>query len=245
MAYTRKMFIEKIAPYAVEDMKKTGILASLTIAQACLESANGNSTLTVECNNLFGIKGTYKGNSGTYKTAEYKSNGEKYYIDAAFRKYPSWKESIADHSDLFLRLDRYKNLRGETDIRKACKNVREDGYATDPKYAELLLSIVDTFDLTKYDDVKKNTVDKELFNAVSTIIKSGVQLEFNMWKRMDLMELGNVPTLLQRLGGLDKLIKDKVITEEEKWRNGTYKEKDVRALLIKFAARIEKKKQVK
>lgn len=244
MAYTRAQFIEKIAPMAKKDMEQTGILASLTIAQACLESANGNSSLTVECNNLFGIKGTYNGASGTYRTAEYKQDGSKYYIDAAFRKYPSWKESIADHSSLFNRLDRYKNLRGEIDIRKACYNVQSDGYATDPKYPELLLSIVNTFNLTKYDK-KVASEDGELSSAVSKVIKMGKKkIDFNSWKRIDLMELKNVPGLIDKLGGLyeiNKLITSKGMTFDLKgWetalKQNKFKLQSVRSLLIKYAS---------
>ena len=236
MAYTRAQFITKIAPMAQEDMEKTGILASLTIAQACLESANGNSGLTVRSNNLFGIKGSYNGQSDVCRTAEYKPNGEKYYIDAAFRKYPSWAESIADHSDLFNRLSRYANLRGETDIKKACYNVRADGYATDPKYPDLLMSIVNTFNLTQYDK-KPVSEDKQLADAVSKIIKSGVTLDFNSWKRMDLIQLSNVPALIDKLGGISYLKQKEVISNIDIWATKKYNANHVRSLLIKFAAK--------
>lgn len=236
MAYTRAQFITKIAPMAQEDMEKTGILASLTIAQACLESANGNSSLTVECNNLFGIKGEYHGASRIYRTAEYNGDGTRYYIDAAFRKYPSWAESIADHSALFNRLSRYANLRSETDIKKACYNVRADGYATDPKYPDLLMSIVNTFNLTQYDK-KPTSEDKQLADAVSKIIKSGVTLDFNSWKRMDLIQLSNVPALIDKLGGISYLKQKEVISNIDIWATKKYNANHVRSLLIKFAAK--------
>ena len=237
MAYTRAQFIEKIAPMAKKDMEQTGILASLTIAQACLESANGNSGLTIECNNLFGIKGEYHGASRIYRTAEYNGDGTRYYIDAAFRKYPSWAESIADHSALFNRLSRYANLRGETDIKKACYNVRADGYATDPKYPDLLMSIVNTFNLTQYDK-KPASEDKQLADAVSKIIKSGVTLDFNSWKRMDLIELKNVPALISRLDGVSKLKEMGILNNIDLWINKKYSTNHVRSLLIKYASKI-------
>ena len=151
MAYTRESFIKAIAPVAQRDMEKTGILASLTIAQACLESANGNSGLTNKANNLFGIKGAYQGASVTMPTVEY-YNGVKQTINAAFRKYPSWKESLEDHSSLFNRLDRYKSVRGEKDYKRACKNVQQAGYATDPQYSQKLISIIEANGLQKYDE---------------------------------------------------------------------------------------------
>ena len=111
---TDKEFFERIKNDVIMDMKQSGILASLTAAQAFIESNRGNSGLTVKANNLFGMKGTYQGQSVTMKTKEF-SGGKYIVVDAAFRKYPSWEASIADHSSLFNRLDRYKNLRGLKD----------------------------------------------------------------------------------------------------------------------------------
>ena len=135
---------------ASADMKSSGILASLTIAQAILESGWGKSGLTMAANNLFGIKGTYNGEGYTCKTQEW--DGSKYItVDATFRKYPSWAESVADHSALFNRLDRYKNLRGLTDYKLACQYVREDGYATDPEYTNKLINLIEKYNLTAWD----------------------------------------------------------------------------------------------
>lgn len=234
MSYTRQEFIKKVAPLAQEDMRKTGILASLTIAQACLESANGNSGLTLKANNLFGIKGTYRGNKEVMPTTEY-YNGKKCMVNAAFRKYSSWEESITDHSGLFLRYDRYKNLRGLKDYKLACQYVRQDGYATDPHYTVLLLKIIEDNKLYQYDKEEPEE-DKELAGAVQKIILSGVKINFNAWKRIDLINLKNVPSLLDKLGGLDKLVTNKVIANHYIWRTGSYSAKDVRSLLIKYAA---------
>lgn len=150
MAYTDVTFFATIKPYVIEDMRKSGILASLTAAQAFIESNKGNSGLTVECNNLFGIKGEYNGQFGEYMTTEY-YNGQKVRVKAKFRKYPSWLESIADHSAMFNRMDRYKNLRGETDYVKACTNVKKDGYATAPDYTENLIDKINRFKLYEWD----------------------------------------------------------------------------------------------
>lgn len=150
MSYTANTFLATLKPYAMKDMDQTTILASLTAAQGFIESNKGNSKLTQECNNLFGIKGSYKGQSGTYWTTEY-YNGVKTRVQAAFRKYPSWQESIADHSSLFNRLNRYKNLRGETDYVKACNNVQLDGYATSPTYATTLIETINKYKLYEWD----------------------------------------------------------------------------------------------
>lgn len=150
MSYTDKSFLNKLKPYVIKDMETTGILASLTAAQAFIESNKGNSGLTQKCNNLFGIKGLYNGQGEEFWTTEY-YNGIKTRIKAYFRKYPSWQESIADHSSLFNRLSRYANLRGETDYVKACTNVRLDGYATSPTYTSTLINTIQKYHLDEWD----------------------------------------------------------------------------------------------
>ena len=150
MGYTDKSFLNKLKPMVIKDMKDSGILASLTAAQAFIESSKGNSGLTRECNNLFGIKGQYNGQSGTYWTTEY-YNGVKTRVRASFRKYPSWQESIADHSGMFNRMARYKNLRGLTDFQKACIYVHQDGYATSPTYTNTLFTTIMNYQLYAWD----------------------------------------------------------------------------------------------
>ena len=151
MAYTANSFLAAIKPYVIEDMKKSGILASLTASQALLESNKGNSGLAVKGNNLFGIKGSYNGQSVKMETTEY-YGGKPFKVMADFRKYPSWAESSEDNSALFNRLDRYKNLRGEHDWKKATKYVKEDGYATAPDYTSTLQSVIQRYRLMEWDD---------------------------------------------------------------------------------------------
>lgn len=150
MSYTDQSFLAKLKPYVLEDMRSSGILASLTASQAFIESSKGNSGLTQKANNLFGIKGSYNGHSITMKTTEY-YNGVAVKVDAAFRKYPSWLESIADHSDMFNRMKRYKNLRNCTDYRQACINVKNDGYATSPTYTQTLIACIEKYRLYEWD----------------------------------------------------------------------------------------------
>lgn len=150
MAYTDTSFLAKFKPLAIKDMRETGIIASLTGAQAFIESSKGNSGLTTKANNLFGIKGFFNGQSVRMWTTEY-YNGVKTRVLADFRKYPSWQESINDHSGLFNRLARYKNLRGETDYVKACNNVHADGYATSPTYATTLLTTINKYKMYEWD----------------------------------------------------------------------------------------------
>jgi hypothetical protein len=150
MAYTDTSFLAVLKPYVLQDMKNTGILASLTAAQAFIESNKGNSGLTQKANNLFGIKGTYQGQYVLMPTTEY-YNGVKTKVNAKFRKYPNWLESIADHSRLFNTNKRYANLRGCTDYKQACINVQADGYATSPTYANTLIKTIEKHKLYEWD----------------------------------------------------------------------------------------------
>lgn len=150
MSYTAETFLNKIKPMVINDMKMSGILASLTAAQAFIESNKGNSGLTVSANNLFGIKGKYNGQSVKMLTTEY-YNGVAQKVYADFRKYPSWAESIADHSAMFNRLSRYANLRGLRDYKLACKYVKDDGYATSPTYTQTLIKTIETYKLYEWD----------------------------------------------------------------------------------------------
>lgn len=94
-------FIKQIAADAQRVYKNHQILASLIIAQGCLESAWGTSELATKAHNLFGMKGEYKGQYVTMMTWEV-INGENVQVPAKFRKYPSWKESIDDLANLYL-----------------------------------------------------------------------------------------------------------------------------------------------
>lgn len=78
--------------------------------------------------------------------------------------------------------------------------------------------------------------DKELFEAVRKIILSGVNININSWKRMDLIKLNNVSSLLDKLGGLDSLVAKGVITQKQMWLTSQYNVNHVRSLIIKYAA---------
>lgn len=153
MSYTAETFFAKIHDDIIRDSLETSVPASLTAAQAFIESNKGNSGLTTKANNLFGMKWT----SGcgfeyvTMKTTEY-VDGVAVRVDAKFRKYTSWFESIKDHSGLFLRLKRYQNLIGCYDWQTAAENVAADGYATAPDYADTLKNCMRKYELWKWDE---------------------------------------------------------------------------------------------
>ncbi|WP_144472929.1 phage tail spike protein [Bacillus pumilus] len=144
-------FIKKLAPGAQKVYKKYNVLASLVIAQGCLESGFGSSGLSKQANNLFGIKGTYNGKYVLMWTSEQDKKGNVTRIQAKFRKYPSYAESLADLGSLYTRLSRYKAVVGEKDYKKATAAVSKAGYATDIHYPSKLNSIIEKYNLTKYD----------------------------------------------------------------------------------------------
>lgn len=80
--------------------------------------------------------------------------------------------------------------------------------------------------------------DIELSKAASKIILSGININFNQWKRTDLIKLNNVPSLLNKLGGLDKLVADKVISDKQLWLTKQYNASHIRSLLIKYASKL-------
>ncbi|WP_434785671.1 glucosaminidase domain-containing protein [Bacillus velezensis] len=143
-------FIESIAKDAQRAGKEGSILPSVIIAQAILESNWGRSGLTDKAKNLFGIKGIGSNGSVSMKTGEH-FNGKDVVITDAFRAYKSFYDSIKDLVSLYNRLDRYKAVRGEKDYKKACRAIKAGGYATDPKYADKLISVIESNNLTKYD----------------------------------------------------------------------------------------------
>lgn len=145
---TKQAFIVEIAPAAVEDMIQTGVLASITIAQAVLESAWGASA---PGNNLFGIKG-----SGTTQATQEFINGKWITIEAGFRSYQNWLGSISDHSKFLLENPRYRiagflDRCAAGDYGGAARALQKAGYATDPKYAEKLINIIESNDLHRFD----------------------------------------------------------------------------------------------
>lgn len=157
--------IERVGPLFTADQEKTGVLASVSIAQFILESGYGQSTLAIEANNCFGMKGSPSDNGSQYwdgvslyeiETEEQTSNGTVYIVTAYFRKYSSLENSIGDHSQYLItsmngsRL-RYEGLQGCTDYRQAAQIIKDGGYATAVDYVDAICSIIERWDLTKYD----------------------------------------------------------------------------------------------
>lgn len=159
MTTEQKNFIKKVGALASADMKKSGVLASLTVAQAILESAWGASELATGGNALFGIKATksWKGKVYCKDTKEcYDGVNLVDVKNEAFRAYDSWEESVENHSAFLKANKRYKEVIGETDYKKACETIKAAGYATDPDYVSKLVKLIEDYELTEFDGVAVN-----------------------------------------------------------------------------------------
>ena len=156
MTGEQKKFIDRVGEAAIVNMRDKGLLASLVIAQAILESAWGKSGLTVRANALFGIKAGPGWGGRVYSAATKECyDGINFTtITALFRAYDSWADSIADHAALITQAPRYRAVVCETDYRVACRAIHKAGYATDPAYAEKLINLIELYDLhNRFDKV--------------------------------------------------------------------------------------------
>ncbi len=152
---TGNAFIDSIAADAIRSQRATGVPASVTIAQAILESGWGRSALTRQANNYFGIKGVGPAGSVTMRTREV-LNGRETYVNAQFRKYNSAAESFADHAQFFIRNSRYATaMRHTNDAFRFAAEIHRAGYATDPQYTNLLHRIMREHDLTRFDAIAR------------------------------------------------------------------------------------------
>jgi flagellum-specific peptidoglycan hydrolase FlgJ len=162
-----ELYIQKFGPIARKEMQTYGIPASITLAQGILESGMGYGRLATEANNHFGIK-CHSGWTGKKIYHDDDRKGE------CFRVYKNPETSYRDHSLFLKNRSRYTFL---FDIRTShykgwAKGLKKAGYATDPKYPDKLISLIERFDLTRFDDkkMKSDAVVKKSSKPKSTQI---------------------------------------------------------------------------
>jgi hypothetical protein len=145
---TRQEYIDKFARIAVQEMIEHHIPASITMAQACLESSDGNSVLTRNSNNHFGIKCKSNWNGPSVRHTDDEAN-------ECFRKYRTPEESFSDHSVFITTSSRYSFLFAYDirDYKKWAYGLKKAGYATDPAYPAKLIKIIDDFKLYELDQL--------------------------------------------------------------------------------------------
>jgi len=150
-------FIETVSPMAMKTFIDYGVPASITIAQAILESRWGDSKLTKKAKNYFGIRANkgYTGNTFNIDTGEY-VNGN-YIIDkaAAFRSYQDSQQSFTDHAEFLLNNKRYNHLFDNENPNDWATGLQKAGYSTSPDYASTLKTIIRQNGLTAFDSKAK------------------------------------------------------------------------------------------
>jgi len=156
-------YISQYSDQAIREMHSSGVPASITLAQGMLESDYGNSPLAKYANNHFGIK-CHKGWEGPTFIQDDDERNE------CFRKYYQAYDSYKDHSEFLRTRDRYASLfeLKTTDYKGWAKGLKQTGYATNPKYADLLIRIIEENELNKYDEVVK-LKDTELAVTVDKV----------------------------------------------------------------------------
>lgn len=147
---TREEYIEMYKDDAIREMLKSGVPASITLAQGILESGNGNSPLAVYAKNHFGVK-CHKGWTGESMRLDDDEKNE------CFRKYETVYESYQDHSNFLTTRGRYSFLFDLkiTDYKGWAKGLKKAGYATNPKYANMLIMLIEKNNLNQYDNFAK------------------------------------------------------------------------------------------
>jgi N-acetylmuramoyl-L-alanine amidase len=159
MTASQQKFFNTILPQAQQVSKSTGIVTSVLLAQAILESAWGTSQLATQANNLFGIKSDalWKGNVVTIESKEVQ-NGKTVTVKSAFRSYQSIADSIKDYGSFFTstpwRTQNYAKFLQSKTYTEAIKNLQSSGYATDPAYGEKLKTLIERYRLNQYDTTK-------------------------------------------------------------------------------------------
>lgn len=166
-ALTNVQIVDTVGPLFTADQKKTGVLASVSMAQFILESGYARTELAKASNNCFGMKCNLSGNTwpgsiwngfAKYRMAtdEYNADGSKFTIFEDFRKYSCVEDSIADHSAYLLGAKRgeelrYAGLKDCTDYRTAAQIIKDGGYATAPDYVSVLCQLIEMWGLTKWE----------------------------------------------------------------------------------------------
>ncbi|TCC93679.1 LysM peptidoglycan-binding domain-containing protein [Pedobacter frigiditerrae] len=169
--YTTLSYIAAFKAVAIEEMNKYGIPASITLAQGISESGSGNSSLAKYANNHFGIKCTSDWKGKAYYKDDDQSND-------CFRVYKDARESYKDHSE-FLKRKRYSFLfeLDKNDYRNWAIGLKTAGYATNPKYADMLIGIIEKYKLNQYDSPESESEKVAREDRVFTEINANIPVE--------------------------------------------------------------------
>lgn len=161
---SRERYINKYKKIAIQEMERSGVPASIKLAQGILESNAGQSTLARKANNHFGMKCGSQWRGDTYYLEDDDYNDAGKLVKSCFRVYKKEKESYIAHSD-FLRDPRKRYRYGDLftlnprDYKAWAHGLKAAGYATSPTYAEKLIGIIETYELYQYDEAAAPEID--------------------------------------------------------------------------------------
>lgn len=164
MAQDRLYYIEKYSKIAQDEMERTGVPASIKLAQAILESNGGKSVLSRKANNHFGIKCGGDWNDRTFYRVDDEKDKKGNDIESCFRMYKNPESSFIAHSEFLRNNQRYGFLfeLAHDDYKGWAHGLKKAGYATNPKYPSLLIKIVEDYSLFKYDDLFRPYPDDDM-----------------------------------------------------------------------------------
>jgi LysM repeat protein len=177
--YTTLTYIDAFKAVAIEEMNAYGIPASITLAQGILESGSGNSSLAKYANNHFGIKCTSDWKGKAYYKDDDQSND-------CFRVYKDARESYKDHSE-FLKRKRYSFLfeLDKNDYKNWAQGLKTAGYATNPKYPEMLITVIEKYKLYLYDQPESESEKISREDRVFTEINANIPIEKKKFTPVD------------------------------------------------------------
>ena len=200
---TKNEFLETVSKLVVEENNKRGnpLFSSVVIAQAICESGWGQSQIMMKANAIFGIKATsnWKGKVYNANTQECYDGSTYTNITACFRAYNSLSESISDYFDLITKSERYRKACVSNSPLECVTAIKNGGYATSPTYINTIMSIINTNNLTKYDNVEdvENSVDNS--KSIEELAKEVIAGKY-----------GNGEERKQKLGSLYNEVQAKV-----------------------------------
>jgi len=198
-------YVNTYKEIAVSEMNRTGIPASIKLAQGLLESDWGRSELAVYANNHFGIKcgGSYQGDGFYHEDDDYDNKGNL--IESCFRKFDHPMNSYMAHSDFLMNNQRYGFLfdYDATDYRSWANGLRKAGYATDKKYPQKLIKIIEKYELYKYDTFTETEEEVYAGTDVDMMTRNAQKIDISSTK------VYNEPIFEEEEMGKEEIIADR------------------------------------
>ena len=209
---TKNEFLETVAKLVVEENNRRGkpLFPSVVIAQAICESGWGQSQIMMKANAIFGIKAT-----SNWKGKVYNANTKECYdgvsytnISACFRAYNNLQESISDYFDLITKSERYRKACVANSPLECITAIKNGGYATSPTYINTIMSIINSNNLTKYDNV--DNVENSANVDIEQLARDVIAGKYGNWNERK-NKLGNLYEEVQKR--VNEILKNNVSQE--------------------------------